>query len=71
MQNKYFRFSLRLIAFPFFLGWISINLIKHAVFMSYMFLRYGAEMNIYNKEVNPVTIGQVYHEMIKPNPDTN
>jgi hypothetical protein len=68
MKNKFeywFKVFIRIIIFPFF-GWIiAVSLL--VLWFKYMinFVRFGGEAMAYTEKNQPVTIAEVYHELLE------
>jgi len=55
----------RLLGFPFVFGVLFVHSVFSLLTACYLFLRYGGEMNTYNKNINARTIRDVYEKIAK------
>ena len=63
--NILYKVVIRLITFLPFLILIGISLVRHTFWYVRNFILYGFELGIYDKKVNPATIGMVYEKLLE------
>lgn len=63
------KYLIRLIALPFHLSIITIYMIRQLVKTSFLFMKYGGELNTYDKKCNRKTLIDVFDKIDKLNPN--